>query len=248
MNIGPEEKSMRGKRALVLGGSGGIGKAVSHRISGAGAELWLHGGHDAARLARMAEELEGAGGIVHPVLRVFERAHEVQPFLAELPPPDLVVVAFGPLISKHLEETSAQEWTVACEMNLALPGIVVSCCLPSMRASGFGRIVLFGGAGTDRIRSFSSIAAYGAAKTGLSSLVKSAARAVRGLDITVNAVCPGFVDTEYLDSERRTRYRELSPGGQLQRPEEVAEIAFGLLKPGFNAVSGAVITAGSGVI
>jgi len=248
MNVGPEEKSMRGKRALVIGGSGGIGKAVSRRISGAGAELWLHGGNDAARLARAAEELEGAGGIVHPVSRVFERARDVEPFLAELPPPDLVVVAFGPLISEHLEETSADAWTVACEMNLALPGIVVSRCLPSMRASGFGRIVLFGGAGTDRIRSFSSIAAYGAAKTGLSSLVKSAARAVRGLDITINAVCPGFVDTEYLDSERREQYRELSPGGQLQRPEEVAEIAFGLLKPGFSAINGAVITAGSGVI
>ena len=69
----------------------------------------------------------------------------------------------------------SDEWLTQSYANFAFPGMLVSAVLPHMCASGWGRILLFGGTRTDSVRGFRTNAAYAAAKTGLSSLVKSVA-------------------------------------------------------------------------
>ena len=112
-----------------------------------------------------------------------------------------------------------------------LPVTIGRRALGPMVERGYGRLVVFGGTGTDRVSGYRMVAAYSAAKTALVSWVKSAARSVDRMgtrattqnpaDVAVSAVCPGFVDTEYLRDSQRERYRRLS-GGRLQTPDQIA--------------------------
>mgnify|MGYP000918751515 CR=1 FL=1 len=114
--------------------------------------------------------------------------------------------------------------------NLVFPGILVSAVLPHMADRGWGRILLLGGTRTDIVRGFRTNAAYAAAKTGLSSLVKSVALDYASRGITCNAICPGFVDTEYMDDAERETQASKNPDGKLVSVGEIADSALFLLE------------------
>ncbi len=172
--------------------------------------------------------------------------HLVEPIRQRLPF-TIVVVAFGPYLQGALTETTVRDWVRMSELNLALPGAVISLCAPAMQKAGYGRFVLFGGPRTDGIEGFRAIGAYAAAKTGVSSLVRSAARQLSEYGITVNAVCPGYVATEYYDRAELARLSRRMPDGQLVTADQVAEVVERLVQPGAAAVNGAIIRIDKGV-
>ncbi len=234
-------------RALVIGGSGGIGRAVSKRLAAAGMRVCVHGGRSHERLEATLNEITDAGGQAEGFLAEIERVEDlVEPITARLPF-SVVVLAFGPYLEASLLETSARDWVRMAELNLALPGTVLSLCAPAMQAAGWGRFVLFGGPRTDGIESFRTIAAYGAAKTGVSSLVRSAARQLGRYGITVNAVCPGYIATEYYQDGDLERLSARMPDRELITTAEVAQLVERLVTPESNALNGAVIRIDKGV-
>jgi NAD(P)-dependent dehydrogenase (short-subunit alcohol dehydrogenase family) len=94
-----------------------------------------------------------------------------------------------------------------------------------MKANGWGRILLFGGTGTQGVAGFRTNAAYAGAKTAVSSLVKSVACEYAACGITCNALLPGFTDTEYLSDETRDALKAKIPGGVLLTPAQIAQSA-----------------------
>lgn len=234
-------------RALVIGGSGGIGRAVSYQLASMGAAVIVHGGHDAEKLERVVGYIRDRGGRARGLLRELKRASDILPELDSCGRIDILVVAFGPIVYAGLGATTADDWNRLAGLNLALPGMLVSRTLPGMVERGWGRVILFGGPHGDATRGFAEIAAYAASKAGIASLCKSAARQTRGRNVTVNMIAPGYVDTELLTESERERARDRSPRGKLIPAEHVARLAVQLITADDTDVNGACIAMDQGL-
>lgn len=239
---------LSGKRAFVLGGSGGIGRAVTLSLAERGAQVVCHGGSDRERLTRIVRYINASGGSAVPVLRPLRRASDVPPLLEQYMPLDIVVISHGPVVYGDLSQTSPADWMRMVEMNLAMPGMVLSHILPRMMNRGWGRVVLFGGTRTDTIRGFKTLSAYGAAKTGLSSLVKSAAAYTAGKNVTVNAIIPGYVDTEYLTDAQRHDLLARAPRGHLIPPERIGRLVAEVFCAEDGDMNGALLAIDQGLL
>jgi NAD(P)-dependent dehydrogenase (short-subunit alcohol dehydrogenase family) len=235
--------SIQGKRAFVAGGSGGLGWSVAKILAGAGAELLIHG-RDARKIKARASEL----GAAWLALEIGPDNLDVLVAAAADYGPQILVVALGPFLRKPLERMDAAEWGRTCALNLALPGALVSACLPAMLQTSYGRILLFGGNRTDVVRGAPGMAAYAAAKTGLGVIAKSVARAYAGRGLACCVACPGLVDTEYVDPGLREEWETLSPTGRLQDPENLAALALRAALDPQAAFNGAVLTMDGGFL
>ena len=257
---------LAGRRALVVGGSGGIGAALAAALAARGADLLIHGGSSRERLAAAVARAEEAGRgalgdeasgrapagasarpSVESLLLPLERPSDLVDRLPGLGRVDILAVAFGPFVRKALHETGAADWERLALLDLALPGALASALIPAMAARGYGRILFFGGTRTDAIRAYSSNAAYAAAKTGLAVLAKSIAAEYSQAGIGVFVLCPGFVDTEYLGEGQRAELRSKAPGGRLIEAEEIAEFAASLVAAEPCIASGAVVALDGGL-
>jgi NAD(P)-dependent dehydrogenase (short-subunit alcohol dehydrogenase family) len=183
--------------ALVTGASKGIGAACAKALSEAGHRVALVS-RDAAALQGVADSLPGDALVVpadltepHAPDAVFARVEE------EWGPVEILVVNAGVSMSAPLVRTSDEDWQRMLDLNLTAPFRCLRRALPSMTDAGFGRVVVIasvaGKAGSPRI------AAYTASKHGVLGLVRAAAMEVATKGVTVNAVCPGYVDTPMTD-------------------------------------------------
>lgn len=233
------------KLALVVGGSGGIGAAVSRALGAAGAEVVVHGGSSAERLDATVAAVRAAGGRARGFLLRLESPRQAAELVERAgAAPDVLVCAFGPFPRGSLAATAAEAWERAALLDLALPGALASACVGSMAERGYGRLLFFGGTATDSVRGYTSTAAYSAAKAGIGVLVKSIALEYAGTGVSAVALCPGFVDTEYLPERERGLLRRAAPGGELLAADEIARIALALLVG--ESTNGAIVAADGG--
>jgi len=218
------KSELAGKRALVVGGSGGIGRSLAEALIAEGATVTAVGRHPVPGAESCVVDLDNSAECAIVLSKAF---------CAEI-----LAVVRGPFLQKPLGGTSREEWESITWANLGFPGALVSAALPAMEKARWGRILLFGGTRTDAVRGFRTNAAYAAAKTGLSSLAKSVAIGYASSGITCNVLCPGFVETEYLDSALKSELAAKNPDGKLISVREVADSALFLLKtPSINGVS-----------
>ncbi len=245
---------LEGKRALVVGGSGGIGAAVAEALAARGADLVIHGGSSAAALeralaaARAAREGKGRSkASIEGFLQVIARPRDIMDRLPSIGNLDILVCAFGPFLRAGLHETGGGDWERMALLDLALPGALASALLPSMCAGGYGRMLFFGGTRTDAIRAYSSNAAYAAAKTGLAVLVKSVAAEYADRNVGAFLLCPGFVDTELMSTALRIELESRAPRGHLIDARAVAAFGVELLAADPPLASGGVINLDGGL-
>ena len=231
-----------GKRALVAGGSGGIGRAICELLATRGCSVIVHG-RDPEKVDRFVGEL---GSSARGFALDIKSPSAFLKKAAEYGEVDILVVAFGPFVHKPLSSHTSEEWEQLALLDLALPGAAASFYLPGMRARGWGRILLFGGTRTDSIRGFSSNAAYAAAKTGVGVVAKSIALEYAGENVAAVAVCPGLVETEYQSASTKRSMKSMAPGGKLLTPERVARAALDLLDADHCLASGAVVSLDAG--
>jgi NAD(P)-dependent dehydrogenase (short-subunit alcohol dehydrogenase family) len=234
-------KTFSGRRALVIGGTGGIGGAAALGLAERGADLTVTGGNSQERLNETLIALAKVGGNVSPSPHngflckiggtdglLPEQA--VTYILGKVPEPDIVVCAWGPFYRAALDKTGPEQWRFLTENNLLFPGMMISFVISGMIKRGWGRILLFGGTGTAEVRGYTTTAAYSTAKTALGALAKSAALTAAGRNVTCNVVCPGFTNTGYCSAEERRYNDSHSPGGKALVPEDSARLALEILE------------------
>jgi 3-oxoacyl-[acyl-carrier protein] reductase len=243
-----------GKKALIVGGTGGIGRAVAIGLAEKGAELMVHGGSSRERLESTLKAVRESGAkgegfllsVDRPEAATLSTPAAVEEILARSPQTDILVCAWGPFKQGSIEELNGEFWQSIVTSNLIFPGILVSRVLRGMMERNWGRILLFGGTNTDTIRGFTTTAAYSAAKTALGVLAKSAAKSCGSRGVTCNVLCPGLTDTEYI-SDAQSRYNlEKSPGGKPLNPQEIALAALAILEN--PCINGAVVTSDQGLV
>ncbi len=241
---------LHGKNALVLGGSGGIGAAVSRALVANGSRVLVHGGHAKDKLDHLVDELNTGnhrtGGLrAEGILLPLQRPADIDPLFEGRDPFDIVVCAFGPFVRGSFVDLDAAAWERAALLDCALPGYLVTKSLPAMLERGFGRYLFFGGTNTDVTRAFRGTVAYGAAKASLGVLVKSVAFAGAAHGISANVLCPGLVATEYTDTDELAAMERLSGGIPLLSVGDIGRFACSVLES--EVLNGAIIAADRGV-
>jgi NAD(P)-dependent dehydrogenase (short-subunit alcohol dehydrogenase family) len=249
---------MSQRRCLVTGAGRGIGAAVARRLGAAG--------HRVALTARSADELAAvAAELPGPALRL--PADITQPDAAdrlvgaverEWGGVDVLVLNAGVAGSAPLARTSDAEWARMLEVNLTAPFRLLRRTVPGMVEREFGRVVAIASVAAKRGEPY--IAAYTASKHGLLGLVRAAAQELAGTGVTVNAVCPAYVDTSLTDDtvaristltgrsqeQARQTLERRQPIGRLVTPDEVADAV--LLCVASAAITGQGINVDGGAV
>lgn len=239
------------KKAVVVGGSGGIGAKLSIKLAQAGASVLVHGGHNSHKLADLMETLKTQSPhaahhqeLIQEITGDNIASFASSPLLEHIAEADILCVAFGPFLQASLEETTAKQWIDITLLNYALPGICVSAALPHMKENNWGRILLFGGSLTHNVKAFRTNAAYGGAKTALCSLVKSTATQYSGYGITCNGILPGLTETEYQSPQLLSQLAQKNPSGKIIPAETIASAALNLLS--VKEINGALLNVDDG--
>lgn len=234
-------ESLKGKKALVLGGTGGIGLEIARMLLRNGAELVLHG-RNQNKIQKTKAVLEKEFGChVEGAEFDFDKRHfdelETSSLKKFAEDADILCVCFGPFIQKKIDEMNLTEWKRIALLDYALPGFLSGTCLKKMMERHWGRILLFGGTGTSFRGEFKTNAAYAGAKTAVGVIVQSVASEYAEHGITCNAILPGFVKTEYLNEEKINELAAKMPLKELISKENIAQAAeFLLSSAAFNGV------------
>ena len=179
------------RRALVIGGSGGIGRAICRALSSPEVHITIHGGHDEGKLRELGDRLRQEGCSTTVVCRNIITADDGLAVLSRSEPVDILVVSYGPFEEASLVGASPDHLRRMVELNYVLPAALIAETLPGMRSRGYGRILVFGTSFGDRIMGFRRSAAYAASKTALASLVKSIALQAADANVFCNMFFTG---------------------------------------------------------
>jgi NAD(P)-dependent dehydrogenase (short-subunit alcohol dehydrogenase family) len=222
--------------ALVTGAGRGIGRSVSRRLSAEGFRVALTS-RSSAELDATAADCPGETLVVPADITGAGAVDMVFASVEQLwGPVDVLVAAAGAGVSAPLATTTDEQWQQMLDLNLTAPFRCLRRAVPAMVDAGHGRIVVIASAAAKVGEPY--IAAYSASKHGVLGLVRSAAAELARTGVTVNAVCPGYVDTPMTtatvarisaktgrsEAETRAVLERKQPIGRLITSDEVAEV------------------------
>lgn len=253
-------RSLEGRHAVVTGAARGIGAAVARSLAAEGARLSLLGRRRDA-LQQLADTLPGQHAVVvadvadaESVKAAFAQAR------AALGPVSILVNNAGQAESAPFLKTSLELWQQMLGVNLTGSFLCAQAALPDMLQAGWGRIVNI--ASTAGQKGYPYVSAYVAAKHGVVGLTKSLALEVAKKGVTVNAVCPGYTDTDILresianvvaktgrsQEEALAEFSSGNPQQRIVQPEEVADAVRWLCGNAAASINGQSISVSGGEV
>ena len=262
----PAPVGLSGRHAIVTGGARGIGAAIAATLARQGADVTVMG-RDGAALARRRAQLtaDGAAGRVATAVADLSDPDQIavgfRAAAAALGPAAILINNAGIAPSAPFLKHSLADWNAVLAVDLTAAFLACQQVLPAMIAGGFGRIVNV--ASTAGLVGYRYVAGYAAAKHGLVGLTRALALETASQGITVNAVCPGFTDTDLVadavrtisaktgrsHADARAELARANPQGRLIDPAEVAHAVAFLCQPESGSITGqAIVVAGGEVM
>lgn len=248
--------SLEGRHALVTGGGSGIGAAVAAALTARGVAVTVLGRTE----SRLAETVAAGKAGAYAVADV-TRPEQLEAAVARLASPvDILVNNAGAAESAPFARTDRALWDRMIGLNLGAVYEITRLVLPGMAERGWGRVINI--ASIAGLTGFPYVAAYCAAKHGVIGLTRALAREFATKGVTVNAVCPGYTDTDLVQGavariegktgrspdEIRAELIRGNPQGRLIRPEEVAAAVAWLAGPEAASVNGIALPVAGGEV
>ena len=248
---------MTPRHALVTGGGSGVGRAIALALADAGMQVTICG-RRAEPLAAVAAERDRIFAIPADVTDEAAVAALYVRAETDRGPFDLVVANAGMAISAPAARVSLADWQEGLAVNLTGSFLTVRPALDGMKARGRGRIVFI--ASTAGLKGYAYVAPYVAAKHGVIGLMRALAAETAKTGTAVNAICPGFTETEMLASsverivattgrsadQARTSLAATNPQGRFIQPEEIAAAVLWLASDAAASVTGQAISISGG--
>ncbi|HST88790.1 MAG TPA: SDR family NAD(P)-dependent oxidoreductase [Ktedonobacterales bacterium] len=260
----PQSLPLAGKRAVVTGASRGIGRSIALALANAGADVAVTA-RTKAELDELADEIARMGRQAIAIACDVTNQRQVQTDLASRVLGawrgiDILVNNAGASGSAKFLGHDDELWHRMLDINLTSVYYVTKAFVPAMVAQRSGRIITIASIAARTGAKY--IAAYAASKHGVLGLMRALAVELNPSNITVNCVCPGYVDTPMTDrsianvaaktgmgeQQAREALEKMSPQGRLVQPEEVARIAVFLADPASASITGQAINVDGGSV
>jgi len=245
------------RHALITGAAGGIGSAIAHQLAAQGFALTLSG-RRIEPLQQLADSLERAQAIACDVGDEHSVQHAFETACSHFGDIDVLINNAGSAPSKPFHKLRASDWRAVMAVNL---DGVFHCCAqvaPRMRERQDGRIINI--ASTASLKGYPYVSAYCAAKHGVLGLTRALALELASSNVTVNAICPGYTDTDLIrdaitgimaktgrtEADVLAEFTRVNPQGRLIQPNEVANTVQWLCSDGARSVTGQAIAISGG--
>jgi NAD(P)-dependent dehydrogenase (short-subunit alcohol dehydrogenase family) len=246
-----------GAHALVTGGGSGVGQSIALALAGAGAAVTICGRRE-DRLAAVAQRSPRITGMAADVTD--EASVEALYAAAEAArgPFDIVIANAGMAVSAPAHRTSLADWRRTLDVNLTGAFLTVRPALAGMVKRGGGRIVFI--ASVAGLKGYAYVAPYVAAKHGVVGLMRALAAETAKAGVTVNAICPGYIETEMLEetiqrivektgrsaAETRSALAASNPQGRFIEPADIAAAVIYLCGGAAQSVTGQALSLSGG--
>ena len=246
----PETKTDNIQIALVTGASGGIGKAISIALAQTGRFVYLNFNSNREKAAAVLEDIIRNGGngalLQFDVSCQEESEKAIKKIIMEKGKIDILVNNAGIRDDMLMVWMKKENWQTVLDTNLTGFFNVTRLVVKNMLSKRFGRIINI--SSTSGQTGQAGQVNYSASKAGLIGATKALAREIAKRNITVNAVAPGFIETEMIDGMPLKEIAKTIPAGRLGKPCEVAATVLFLCSKDAGYITGQVIGINGGIV
>lgn len=254
--------NLAGQHALITGAGRGIGATIAGQLAEQGVKLTLLA-RTREQLERRAEELRGLTEVhceIADVSSLTSVNAAVASAIEHFGPVTILVNNAGQALGAPLSKMDPDAWQRMIDINLNGSYHCIRAVLPEMHEAGWGRIINV--ASTAGLKGYAYTAAYCASKHGVIGLTRALALELVQKNITVNAVCPGFTETDLVaesivkiqsttgrnEKQARQEITKFNPQGRLVQPIEVASAVLWLCQPASGSITGQAISVSGGEV